>query len=140
MTDRQRVIGLVLCIATILLPVLDTYIVSAATVPIVSDLDGGKGGSVGGIVAGAGMALGPWLGGALADHADWRWIFYVDLPVGLAVLAAAVRVLKLPVHTTRRRGPGGTTSGIGRPTGHAHQQALDTFVASRNAVSGPRPE
>lgn len=39
MTDRQRVIGFVLCIATILLAVLDTNIVSAATVPIVSDLD-----------------------------------------------------------------------------------------------------
>ncbi|MEV8456152.1 MFS transporter [Streptomyces sp. NPDC052095] len=198
MTDRRRTIGFVLCIATILLAVLDTNIVSAATVPIVRDLDpvhgidkipwliaayqlaataalplygklcdvlgakqvfigavasflagsalcgmagsmgwliaaralqgvgggglmsvtmvvlrelrdpakedggSGKGGSIGGIVAGAGMALGPWLGGTLADHADWRWIFYVNLPVGLAVLAAAVRVLRLPARTTRR--------------------------------------
>ncbi|MFJ1833053.1 MFS transporter [Streptomyces sp. NPDC088175] len=196
MTHRQRVIGFALCIVTILLAVLDTNIVSSATVPIVRDLDpvhgvdnipwliaayqlaataalplygklcdvlgaktvfigavatflagsalcgmagsmdwliaaralqgigggglmsvtmvvlrelkgpgeknGGRGGGVGGIVAGAGMALGPWLGGALAEHADWRWIFYVNLPFGLVVLAAAVRVLKLPVRTARR--------------------------------------
>ncbi|MFD9564871.1 MFS transporter [Streptomyces sp. NPDC059994] len=63
----------------------------------------GKGGSIGGIVAGAGMALGPWVGGTLADHASWRWIFYVNLPVGLAVLAAAVVVLRLPVAPVRHR-------------------------------------
>ncbi|MFH8790925.1 MFS transporter [Streptomyces roseoverticillatus] len=66
---------------------------------------GGKGGAgIGGLVAGAGMALGPVLGGVLADHADWRWVFYVNLPVGLAVLAAAAAVLKLPRHHgTRHR-------------------------------------
>ncbi|CAM5490861.1 MFS transporter [Streptomyces abikoensis] len=64
---------------------------------------GGRGGGagIGGLVAGAGMALGPLLGGVLADHADWRWVFYVNLPIGLAVLAAAAAVLKLPRH----RGP-----------------------------------
>lgn len=64
---------------------------------------GEKGGNLGGVIAGAGMALGPWLGGALADHAGWRWIFYVNLPVGIAVLAAAVTVLDLPAATTRHR-------------------------------------
>ncbi|TRV80529.1 MFS transporter [Streptomyces sp. 130] len=60
-------------------------------------------GSIGGIIAGAGMALGPWVGGALADHAGWRWIFYVNLPVGIAVLIAAAVVVKLPVHAARHR-------------------------------------
>ncbi|MFI6862297.1 MFS transporter [Streptomyces sp. NPDC050421] len=64
---------------------------------------GEKGGNLGGVIAGAGMALGPWLGGTLADHAGWRWIFYVNLPVGIAVLAAAVTVLRLPATTTRHR-------------------------------------
>ncbi|NED12406.1 MFS transporter [Streptomyces sp. SID9124] len=64
---------------------------------------GGKKGNIGGIIAGAGMALGPWLGGALSDHAGWRWIFYVNLPVGIAVLIAAALVVKLPAHTTRHR-------------------------------------
>lgn len=34
-----------------------------------------------------GPALGPILGGALIEHASWRWIFYVNVPVGLAALA-----------------------------------------------------
>ncbi|MEV3853000.1 MFS transporter [Streptomyces sp. NPDC050095] len=63
---------------------------------------GSKGGGLGGIVAGGGMALGPWLGGFLTDHASWRWIFYVNLPIGLAVLATAAVVLKLPDHPVRR--------------------------------------
>ncbi|MGW2472451.1 MFS transporter [Streptomyces sp. NPDC001665] len=64
---------------------------------------GDKKGSIGGIIAGAGMALGPWLGGALADHAGWRWIFYVNLPVGIAVLIAAALMVKVPARTTRHR-------------------------------------
>ncbi|MEV6110567.1 MFS transporter [Streptomyces sp. NPDC051940] len=64
---------------------------------------GGRGASVGGLVAGAGMAVGPWLGGLLADHADWRWIFYVNLPVGLAVLAVGAYALQLPGRTRAHR-------------------------------------
>ncbi|MFJ1896701.1 MFS transporter [Streptomyces sp. NPDC088115] len=63
----------------------------------------GRGGNIGGVIAGAGMALGPWIGGTLSDHAGWRWIFYVNLPVGIAVLVAAFALLKLPARTTRRR-------------------------------------
>ncbi|WP_370152832.1 MFS transporter [Ferrovibrio sp.] len=34
-----------------------------------------------GIVGGSAMALGPTLGGLIADAAGWRWIFFVNLPV-----------------------------------------------------------
>ncbi|MGW3203627.1 MFS transporter [Streptomyces sp. NPDC001135] len=189
MTETQRKIGLLVCLVTIVLAVLDTQIVSAVTFPIVRDLDpdhgidtmpwllsafslasaamlplygrlcdtlgakpvflgalgaflsgsalcgaaqsigwliasravqgigaGGlmsvtmvviaqlagpngeknKGAGTGGIVAGGGIAVGPWVGGFLADHASWRWAFYVNLPLGIAALATAVVVLKLP--------------------------------------------
>src|SRR4051795_5128387 len=39
MTETQRKIGLLVCLVTVVLAVLDTQIVSAATVPIVRDLD-----------------------------------------------------------------------------------------------------
>lgn len=41
-----------------------------------------------------GMVGGPILGGLLADHAGWRWAFWLNLPLGLA--AAAVLTLALP--------------------------------------------
>ncbi|GAA4517267.1 hypothetical protein GCM10023191_089470 [Actinoallomurus oryzae] len=41
-----------------------------------------------------GMIGGPILGGLLADHAGWRWAFWLNLPLGLA--AAAVLTLALP--------------------------------------------
>jgi EmrB/QacA subfamily drug resistance transporter len=37
--------------------------------------------------------LGPTIGGLLIDHAGWRWIFYVNLPIGIAAVIAALRLL-----------------------------------------------
>src|SRR5260370_2950590 len=39
-------------------------------------------------------ALGPVLGGWLADNASWRWIFYVNVPLGLATLVFALLFLR----------------------------------------------
>jgi EmrB/QacA subfamily drug resistance transporter len=37
--------------------------------------------------------LGPTLGGLIVDNASWRWIFYVNLPIGAIAAVAALRVL-----------------------------------------------
>jgi EmrB/QacA subfamily drug resistance transporter len=37
--------------------------------------------------------FGPLLGGSLIGAASWRWIFFVNLPVGLIAIASAVRLL-----------------------------------------------
>ena len=37
--------------------------------------------------------LGPTIGGLILDNASWRWIFYVNLPIGLIAVAAALRTL-----------------------------------------------
>jgi EmrB/QacA subfamily drug resistance transporter len=47
----------------------------------------------------AAAAVGPLLGGLLVQHASWRWVFYVNLPVGLLALAGLR--LRLPAAPTR---------------------------------------
>src|SRR5437899_1373138 len=42
-----------------------------------------------GILAGVAVVAGPTLGGFIVTHFGWRWIFYVNLPVGVATLIAA---------------------------------------------------
>jgi len=41
----------------------------------------------------AGASIGQVLGGVLTDALSWHWIFLVNLPIGIAALAIAVRVL-----------------------------------------------
>ena len=40
-----------------------------------------------------GPIIGPILGGWLVDDVSWRWIFYVNIPIGAVALAAAYRLL-----------------------------------------------
>jgi len=39
-------------------------------------------------------AIGPTIGGYLVQYADWRWIFYVNVPIGIAGLIIGLRVLR----------------------------------------------
>jgi EmrB/QacA subfamily drug resistance transporter len=57
-----------------------------------------------GAVGGAGAAIGVLLGGALTELVDWRAIFLVNLPVGLAVAAAATRAVRADAARPQWRG------------------------------------
>ena len=37
-------------------------------------------------IVGLGTAIGPLAGGILAEEVDWRWVFYINAPIGIAVL------------------------------------------------------
>jgi EmrB/QacA subfamily drug resistance transporter len=37
--------------------------------------------------------LGPTIGGLILDNTSWRWIFYVNVPIGAIAVAAAARIL-----------------------------------------------
>ena len=49
--------------------------------------------SVWGAVASGGAAVGVLLGGILTQYLNWRWNFFVNVPVGILVVVAALRVL-----------------------------------------------
>src|SRR5690349_9727343 len=44
-------------------------------------------------ISGLGVALGPLVGGAVVDGISWHWIFWINVPVGLAVIPFAARRL-----------------------------------------------
>jgi EmrB/QacA subfamily drug resistance transporter len=52
-------------------------------------------------VFGFSSVIGPLVGGLLVEHASWRWVFYVNIPIGLVALVVINRVLKLD-HVPRR--------------------------------------
>jgi len=54
-----------------------------------------------GVAQAVGLAVGPALGGFLIGWLDWRWVFFINVPVGLAGSAAAWLVL--PRSGSRRR-------------------------------------
>ncbi|KRE23084.1 MFS transporter [Agromyces sp. Soil535] len=58
--------------------------------------------AVWGAVGGGGAALGVLLGGLLAGGPGWRWIFFVNVPVGILV-AIAVPLFAVAASTPRRR-------------------------------------
>ena len=47
--------------------------------------------------------LGPTIGGLILDNASWRWIFFVNLPIGVIAVIAALRIL--PHGDQRDAGP-----------------------------------
>jgi EmrB/QacA subfamily drug resistance transporter len=63
---------------------------------IVPPRDRGRYQGLFGAVFGATSVLGPLLGGLFTQHLSWRWVFYVNLPVGVVALVVIAAVLHLP--------------------------------------------
>lgn len=60
---------------------------------VVSPRERGKYQGLFGAVFAVTTVIGPLIGGVLTEHASWRWVFYVNLPVGVIALVAAAIVL-----------------------------------------------
>jgi EmrB/QacA subfamily drug resistance transporter len=70
--------------AAVLIP-LTLTLLSAAVAPERRGIALGAWGAVGGLA----IAIGPLVGGAVVEGASWQWIFWLNVPIGLAVLPFA---------------------------------------------------
>lgn len=55
-----------------------------------------------GATVGLGSLIGPGLGGFIADKLGWQYIFLVNVPLGVILLALALKYLKVPETTSKR--------------------------------------
>ncbi len=66
-----------------------------------------------GITAILAPTIGPTLGGWITDNYSWRWIFYINVPVGVIALFLVLRLVEDPPYLKRSRGAGVRVDYIG---------------------------
>jgi EmrB/QacA subfamily drug resistance transporter len=69
---------------------------------MVSPRDRGKYQGIMMAVMPAAMIAGPLIGGYITDNASWRWVFYVNLPLGLFALVVIALTLNLPAEMHKK--------------------------------------
>jgi EmrB/QacA subfamily drug resistance transporter len=77
----------------------------AASALIIENFPAGERGKAMGISIGISMsffALGPVIGGLLTEHAGWRWIFFVNMPIAIAAVALCLAARATNHRTTDR--------------------------------------
>jgi EmrB/QacA subfamily drug resistance transporter len=95
--------------AAMLIP-LTLTLLSAAVPPERRGMALGIWGAIGGLA----VAVGPLIGGAVVEGASWQWIFWINVPIGLAVLPLAMTKLEESKGaSTRLDVPGVTLASLG---------------------------
>src|SRR6476469_1456172 len=59
-----------------------------------------------GVTAVVAPTIGPTLGGWITDNYTWRWIFFINLPVGLLAMFLAYRLVEDPPYIAKLKGAG----------------------------------
>lgn len=68
-------------------------IIQAVMLDLYSDRERAKAMSIFGLGVMFGPIIGPTLGGVLTDFYDWRWVFYINLPLGALALAGMITLM-----------------------------------------------
>ena len=55
------------------------------------------------VVVALGVSAGPTIGGLITQYLTWRWIFYVNVPIGALVFVIGMRMLTEPLHRNKER-------------------------------------
>src|SRR2546429_3538373 len=55
------------------------------------------------VVVALGVTAGPTIGGLITQYLSWRWIFYVNVPIGALVFSIGMRMLTEPLHRHKER-------------------------------------
>lgn len=63
-------------------------------------------------IAGITAAAGPILGGVLVTAASWRWVFFVNVPIGLAAMVLTARRVPAPEARPRSLDPAAQLTGV----------------------------
>ncbi|MFJ1831263.1 MFS transporter, partial [Streptomyces sp. NPDC088178] len=100
---------------------------SALSIVLVSYAEGHRSNvalSAWGIVASAGGAVGALLGGVLTQFLNWRWNFFINVPVTIVVLAIAPKLLPTDERQATDRQLLGEPAARFRPAGHRRGRGI----------------
>src|SRR3984957_17730339 len=88
------------------LPAIGGGAVQPAAAGLIADhfgKDSDRGIGMVGPVSSAGQVVGPIFGGLLVGYLSWRWIFFVNVPIGVALLALIVRYIPESPKAARKK-------------------------------------
>src|ERR671922_803299 len=85
-------------------------------------------------ISGIGVALGPLVGGAVVEGISWHWIFWINVPIGLALIPLSMRYL------AESRGPSGRLDLTGLGLASAGLFGIVWGLVRGNAVGWGSPQ
>ncbi|OPY31789.1 MAG: putative transporter [Methanomassiliicoccales archaeon PtaU1.Bin124] len=78
-------------------------ITMASVADLYGPMERGKMQGIIGALFALGSVIGPFLGGFIVDNADWRWVFFVNIPVGIMTILVLMVKYPMPAKETAKK-------------------------------------